>query len=156
MVSDMMLDSRYFPLDTILEEWQRESKLDPANLDRQSLDIPQLHAKYLKYHYRIQGQYRRTKSQYKESEQIAYKYYSGRMSMDELKELDLRPFPHKVLKNDLARYIENDEKVSKYRMIMSQLEDDIKMMESIIDSINRRSFQIKNYIDYMKFSNGMI
>ena len=63
---------------------------------------------------------------------------------------------HKVLKNDLARYIENDEKVSKYRKRMSQLEDDVKIMESIIDSINRRSFQIKNYIDYMKFSNGMI
>jgi len=61
-----------------------------------------------------------------------------------------------VLKNDLARYIGNDERVTKYRKRMNQLEDDIKIMESIIDSINRRSFQIKNYIDYMKFSNGMI
>ena len=140
-------------LDSILEDWEKESKLDPANLDKQSLDIPQLHAKYLKHHYRIQGEYRNAKSQYKEWEQVAYKYYSGRMSMDEL---NLKPFPHKVLKNDLARYIENDEKVSKYRKRMSQLEDDVKIMESIIDSINRRSFQIKNYIDYMKFSNGMI
>ena len=61
-----------------------------------------------------------------------------------------------MLKNDLARYIGNDERVTKYRKRMNQLEDDIKIMESIIDSINRRSFQIKNYIDYMKFSNGMI
>jgi|TARA_B100001013_G_C24433217_1_gene372611 hypothetical protein len=143
-------------LDSILEEWEKDSALDPSNLDKQSLDIPQLHAKYLKHHYKIQGEYRNAKDLYKEWEQVAYKYYSGRMSMDELKELNLKPFPHKVLKNDLARYIGNDEKVTKYRKRMNQLEDDIKIMESIIDSINRRSFQIKNYIDYMKFSNGMI
>ena len=35
--------------DEILDEWNQDGIIDPAHLDKESLNIPRLHAKYLRY-----------------------------------------------------------------------------------------------------------
>jgi len=35
-------------IDEIIEEWQKDAKIDDVELDTESLNVPMLHAKYLK------------------------------------------------------------------------------------------------------------
>ncbi len=65
------------------------------------------------------------------------------------------PFPYKVRdKEDLKLYLEADEKISKIRLKIDYYDTMLKYLEEILKQISNRTYQIKNAIEWRRFTAG--
>lgn len=141
-------------IDDIVTNWQNDSALDPTDVGNASLHIAKLHAKYLRFLTEERLLLKKLRIQYKEMHRTKYEYYSGTLSEDDLRQNGWQPFLQKVLKTDIPMYIESDQDMVKLSLKIGLQEEKVDVLDSIIKSINNRGFQIKNYIDWTKFTNG--
>ena len=82
-----------------------------------------------------------------------WEYYGGKA---DAKIYVTKPFDLKVLKNDLAMYISSDEEIIQLMDKIGYLEIVIKYLEGIIKSIDNRSWDVRNAIEWKKFEAGMV
>ena len=61
----------------------------------------------------------------------------------------------KVLNKDISSYVERDDAVIAVKNKKETQELKVEMITEFLKSINQRSFNIKNYIEFNKFKNGM-
>lgn len=138
-------------LEDIMAQVEADSNIDHADLDRESLKIPQLHGKY----YKIFIEELRFLKSYERDYNILKKdrteYYLGKSSDDIYKE---DPLDFKIIKQDLDLYLDADDKLSTIKAKRDMQKAKVEMVESFIKSLNNRGFQIKNAIDFLKFKNG--
>lgn len=137
--------------DEIEKMWEKDSKLEKAELIQHSLDIDYVHAKYLKVYRACKEQYVRLNALYNQAVFDARKYYSGKAEPDVYKS---DPFDEKVLRTDLDKYIMVDDKVVKASAALEKSKLKIELVESILKQISYRSLNIKNLIEYIKFLSG--
>jgi hypothetical protein len=78
-------------------------------------------------------------------------YYSGKAEPDVYKE---NPFDHKVLKPDIDKYMDADEDLIKSVSKIDYYQTMLSYLESILKTILNRTYQIKNAIEYMRFTAG--
>lgn len=145
-------------IETILEVWTKEdSKIDDTELAMESINIPMLHGKYLKYYHEYKSSFNKLKIKSDKLKQILKEYYRGDLNNPEdLKIIGREPYPKTVLRQELYDYVENDEEYIKLKNKLTQLEEAIEILEQILKSINVRNFAIKNAIDFLKFTNGVV
>lgn len=146
-VSDMKLE-------TIQEEWKKDSVIDEMNISEESLKVPQLHSKYYEMYIREYQLLVKMKSAHKLHEKLKSEYYSGELDLETLKEKGWEPFPKRILKSDLQNYLDTDRELIVENIKISDQKMKVDFLESIIKSLNSRGFHIKNYIDYMRFTSG--
>ena len=141
-------------LDDIIEEWQKDAKIDDVELDTEALNVPLLHAKYLKMYAQEKVKLKKYKMDYKTLRKVLSEYYRGELNHpDDLEELGRDPWPKAVLKQDIPQYIEGDDDMIKLVGKMVYQEEVVSLLEDILKSINNRGFQIKNAIDWRKLTN---
>lgn len=125
---------------------EKDMKLDNTNLDIESLKIPELQHKYLKFFSNYNLLVKQTETDYKTLYRQKWEYYSGK---------DVKPFPTKVLKQDLSVYLDADEELNGAKNKMEYYKNILLYIEGILKSLNNRGFQIKNAIDWKKFCEGL-
>ena len=141
-------------LEDIQELWRKDSEINYTELGTESIRIPQIHDKYLKIftdeRIRLQG------VEFELSKLVRTKteYYSGKMSQEELERHGWEQYLGRLLKNEIANYIESDDDVIKLKQQLVILQEKITYLDSVIRMINNRGFQIKNALDWLKFSHG--
>lgn len=143
-------------LDEILENWSTDAKLDSTELGVESLNIPTLHSKYLKIYFHERQRLKGYQFQLKDVYLRKFEYYNGRLSREELEEYNLEPFVKKLMKNEIDTYIDADKDVASVRMKIVAQEEKIDLLEEIIKNINQRNYQIKNAIEWGRFTQGAI
>lgn len=141
-------------IDEILEMWKKDSELDPVDLANHSLETVKLHAKYLRMMSNERVLLKGLRHQYKQLLRLKYEYYTGTISHEDLSENEWKPFQLKILKQDVNMYIDADDDVVKLSLKIGIQEEKVEALENIIKAINNRGFQIKNYIDFMRFTHG--
>lgn len=134
--------------------WEKDASIDRSELGEESLRIPQLHAKYFKMYSNERSEMRKWESAYKLLLKQKYEYYNGTISEEELRQNGWEPFLLKILKTDIPMYIDADADIVKARSFMSQQQDKIDFLESVIKNLPSRGYQIKAAIDWEKFRNG--
>ena len=141
-------------LEDIQELWHRDSEIDYTELGTESIRIPQIHDKYLKIF--IDERIRLKGVEFELSKIVRTKteYYSGKMSQEELERHGWEQYLGRLLKNEIANYIESDDDVIKLKQQLVILQEKITYLDSVIKMINNRGFQIKNALDWLKFSHG--
>ena len=100
---------------------------------------------------------RKTESDYLNCRRKKYRYYRGEMTQAELEEENWSQWQgNKPLKNEMDEFLTVDadlvilqDKVEYFKTVLYQL-------EQIIRSINSRGWDIKNAIEWQKFTNGMM
>ena len=92
---------------------------------------------------------------FKEMERNKFEYYSGKMSGEDLKEQGWDQFDHKLLKQDIPRYLESDRELIKMLLRIDYQKEKVETVKSIMSNINGRSFYINNAITWQKFLNGI-
>ena len=92
---------------------------------------------------------------FKEMERNKFEYYSGKMSVEDLKEREWEQFDHKLLKQDIPRYLESDRELITMLLKIDYQKEKVETLKSIMSSINGRSFYINNAITWQKFLNGI-
>ena len=133
--------------------WSEDSKIDPDNLHTESLNIPVLHAKYFDLYNNLNLLRKKAEQQRKNIRHQRYEYYSGKADPDVYIE---NPFPKKIRDKDtMAKYLDADEKLSGLSLKIDYYETMMKYLEEILKQVTNRTYQIKNSIDFMRFSSGM-
>lgn len=138
-------------LDEIQLLWETDSTIDPDNLHEESIKIPSLHAKYYKIYNNIILLKKIEENKYKILKKEKWMYYSGKSDPEIYKE---NPFDHKVLKADIDKYMDADNDLIKSLSKIDYYETMLNYLESILKTILNRTYQIKNSIEFMRFTAG--
>lgn len=138
-------------LDEIQESWAEDSKLDPDNLHNESIKIPSLHSKYYNIYNNIVLLKKMEENKYKILKKKKWLYYTGKAEPDVYKE---NPFDHKVLKPDIDKYMDADEDIMRLVSKIEYYQTMLSFIDSILKTILNRTYQIKNAIEFMRFTAG--
>jgi hypothetical protein len=140
-------------LPTLQEMWEKDSKIDIDNLHTESLNIPVLHAKYYDIFNNLMLLRKKAEQQKKNIRHERYEYYSGKADPDVyIKD----PFPKKIRDKDtMTKYLDADERLSTVSMKIEYYDVMLRYIEEILKQIGNRTYQIKNSIEFMRFSSGL-
>lgn len=142
-------------LEEIHAEWAKDSKINPTDLANESLNTPKLHGKYLQI---LSGERLKLKKLKEERKALILsktEYFMGRLDKEELEQRGWEPFRLKLLKQDVPSYLEADRDMIRLNLTIGMQEEKVDVLADIIKTIGNRGFQIKNYIDWKKFENGL-
>ncbi len=138
-------------IDEIQKLWEKDSIIDQDNLHTESTKIPQLHSKYYKIYNNIVLLKKLEENKLKVLKKDKWLYYSGKSDPEVYKE---NPFDHKVLKPDLEKYMDSDPDIIKITSKIDYYQIIINYLDSILKTILNRTYQIKNAIEFMRFTAG--
>ena len=142
-------------IEEIISMWQQDSKIDETELSRESLNIPYLHGKYLKYFSDERLKLRSFKLKQKSLRQKLLDYYRGDLNNPEdLAEINREPYPYKRLKQDVINYVDSDSEMIDLNVKIAYQAEMVDVLEEIIKSINTRGYVIKNSLDFLRFTSG--
>jgi hypothetical protein len=132
-------------LETLNEMWAKDAPLDDEKLDNDSLSIPKLHAKYLRLYNNFVTLRDQAELDVKRTYRDRWEYYTGKSE---------KPFPVKLIKTDVAIYLEADQEYQKSVLKAKYLNQMVEAIKTILSAINNRSFHIKNAVEFAKFLKG--
>lgn len=139
-------------LEDIQSMWEKDSVIDPDNLHEESLKISQLHCKYYTIYNTIILLKEKARESFNRVRLERYNFYTGKADPEVYIN---EPFPYKVRdKEALQRYMDADERINKIDLKIRYYDVMLKFLEDIIKTISNRSYQIKNSIEFMKFTAG--
>jgi hypothetical protein len=142
-----------FDLDAIQKMWEKDSKMDIDNLHTESLNIPILHAKYFDMYNNILLLRKKAEQSKKNVRHERYEYYSGKSDPEVYIE---NPFPKKIRDKDtLQKYLDADERLSQITLKVEYYDVMLNYIENILKMISNRTYQIKNAVEFMRFSTGL-
>ena len=140
-------------LETLQGMWNEDSKIDPDNLHTESLNIPVLHSKYYDIYNTLMLLRKKAEQQRKNIRHERYEYFSGK-SDPEVYIND--PFPKKIRdKETMQKYLDADTKLSGVSLKIEYYEVMLRFIEEILKQITNRTYQIKNALEFMRFSSGL-
>ena len=90
-------------------------------------------------------------NKYKILKKKKWLYYTGKAEPDVYKE---NPFDHKVLKPDIDKYMDADEDIMRLVSKIEYYQTMLSFIDSILKTILNRTYQIKNAIEFMRFTAG--
>jgi hypothetical protein len=141
-------------IDDLLEMWRQDCDIDKTEPDRELLNIPKLHSKYLN----ILSQHRMLSKQaefkYNKMKKLKWEYYTGKLDDDQLKQYGWEPFPY-ILKSDLSTYLESDEDLNKHVASKAVHDEIVELCTTILKELNSRTFQLRDFISWQKFIQGI-
>ena len=140
-------------LPTLQQMWEKDSKIDIDNLHTESLNIPVLHSKYYDIYNNLMLLRTKAEQQKKNVRHERYEYYSGKADPDVYIQ---NPFPKKIRdKETMTKYLDADERLSSVSMKIEYYNVMLRYIEEILKQITNRTYQIKNSIEFMRFSSGL-
>ncbi len=142
-------------LDELSQEWIQDAKIDTTELGVASLKIPELHSKYLKIYFDERRKLKALEFQSKELSLKKYEYYNGKLSQEELDELNWEPFAKRLMKNEVDMYLDSDKDIIQNNIRIINQKEKLAFLEEVLKNINQRNFQIKNAIEWKKFTQGV-
>jgi len=142
-------------LDQMMEEWRLDATVDSTELGIASLKIPELHSKYLKIYFDERRKLKALEFQSKDLSLKKYEYYNGKLSQEELDELNWEPFVKRLMKNEVDMYLDSDKDIIQNNVRIINQKEKLAFLEEVIKNLNQRNFQIKNAIEWKKFTQGV-
>ena len=141
-------------LDELLEMWAKDSVIDRTEPGKELTNIPQLHSKYLNILSRHRLLAKEAEFKYNKMKKVKWEYYTGKMDDESLKQYGWDPFPF-VLKSEITTYFDSDEDLN--RLVASKMLHDeiVDVCQSILKELNNRTWELRSYIDWEKFVQGV-
>ena len=144
-------------LSDIQDMWKKDCQIDDIELDRSSLQVPILHAKYseiLANQKLIQIRY---ENQLKDLQKDKWLWYSGKLSQEEIQEKnwDYDPFGGlTILKSDYDKFFGADKDIQKAVEKMEYCKVVVEYLQDIVSQLTWRHQTIKNIIEWRRFMAG--
>jgi hypothetical protein len=140
-------------LEQVLKHWEKDVQIDQTEPGKELLKIPVLHNKYLSILTKHKIASKKAHFDYLRVRKVKIEYYSGRMSQEELEEHGWQPFSF-VLKSDINAYLEGDSDLIKMLEKKVYHEECVSVIESIMNELKQRTWQLRDYISWEKFIGG--
>jgi hypothetical protein len=141
-------------LEEIFEEWSKDSNIDRTELGAESLKIAKLHVKYYKMFSNERLILKKMDSEHKVLYKNKCEWFNGTMDKETLKDLGWQPVYLKIMKSELPMYVDADQDIINSNLRLSIQQEKVNILESIIKSLQGRSFNIRAAIDWAKFQTG--
>tara|TARA_Y100001972_G_scaffold113065_1_gene147403 strand:- start:1200 stop:1646 length:447 start_codon:yes stop_codon:yes gene_type:complete len=145
-------------LEDILEMWKKDSVIDEMNLDETSRQSAKLHGKYLELLSVHRIRLKKAELDFKVLLKDKWLHYNGKMSKEEM---DSRGWDYDplggltVLKGDMDYYYDSDPIIQKAQTKIKYLEEVVDTLKEILENIKWRHQNIKNMIEWRKFTSGI-
>lgn len=137
--------------------WEQDSKIDETNLGKEATRIPLLHAKYLNFLSTTKLSLRKSEANYAILRRKKFRYYRGEMSYTELAEEGWEQWQGtKPLKNEMDEFLSTDTDLIQLQDKVEYFKTVIFYLEQVIRSLNSRTWDIKNHIEWIKWTNGSL
>jgi len=144
-------------LNSVLEMWKEDCKIEEFKLDETSRHTPSLHAKYLEIRSLTKLKMQETELEQKTLLKNKWLYYNGKMDQETIQSLgwDFDPFDGlKVLKGDMDYYYDADTDIQKSEAKIAYYKTMLDTLDEIINNLKWRHSTIKNMIDWRRFEAG--
>ena len=141
-------------LDDVLKMWTEDSNIDRTEPGKALIDIPKLHSKYLNILSQHRLLVKDAEFKYNRMKKLKWEYYTGKLDDDDLKKHGWEPFPF-TLKSDITTYLDADEDINKYLASKMLHEEIVDVCNAILKELNSRTFQLRSFIDWEKFIQGI-
>ena len=144
-------------LDEIKAEWKKDVEIDDIELDKSSLDVPKLHAKYSELLTNNIISLKNLQFKYQILRKDKWLWFNGKLDDDRIKELGWNPDPFdglKIMKNDMNVFFDADPDLQKIRAQIEYLTEVVDFIKRCMDNITWRHQTIKNTIEWRKFMAG--
>ena len=132
---------------------EKDLKINDTELDLESLKTPQLHNKWMKFHNQYTNLLKKTEQDRDRLWREKWEYYTGKADPSVYQ---VKPFNIKLLKPDVDKYIKADDEMIKLEQKVTYIQSVVDYLDKTIRIISNRGFQIKNAIDWKKFTSGVI
>jgi hypothetical protein len=145
-------------LQQILEMWKTDSVIDEMNLDETSRDSAKLHGKYLEILSVNRMKLKKAELEFKVLLKDKWMHYNGKMSKEEIdkKGWDYDPLNGlTVLKGDMDYYYDSDPIIQEAQAKIEYLKEVCDTTKEILENIKWRHQNIKNMIEWRKFTSGI-
>ena len=141
-------------LEDLLEEWRKDSDIDRTEPGKALLNIPKLHSKYLNILSKHRLLAKEAEFKYNKWKKLKWEYYTGKFDDYDLEKYGWKPFPF-VLKTDITTYLDSDEDLNKYLAAKAVHDEIVDLCGAILKELNSRTYQIRSFIDWEKFIQGV-
>ena len=145
-------------LEDLIEMWKQDSEIDEMNLDDASRQSASLHSKYLELLSINKLKKKKLEMNFQTLLKDKWLWYNGKMSKAEMdqKGWDYDPMNGlKVLKGDMDRFYNSDPDIQKAQAMIDYYKLMIETLEEIMGNIRWRHQNIKNMIEWRKFTSGV-
>lgn len=137
--------------------WTEDCKIDELNLGRESTKTPELHSKYLAHMSQVRLQLRKSEAALLKLRRIKSQYFRGELSKFDLDALGWEQYlGPKPLKTDMNEMLDADDDVIEQTNKVEYIRTLADYVERIMRSLNSRTWDIKNSIEWTKFTNGLM
>lgn len=142
-------------IDDLMDMWSNDSVIDETEPARALVKTPTLHSKYLRIMSHHNLIVKKLMSDYNELRRMKWEYYTGDLNNPEdLEKYNLEPMTKKVLRADIPFYIESDRELNAILLKKVMHEEIVEFCKAILKELNNRTWQIKSFIDWEKYTNG--
>ena len=144
-------------LDELKAEWEKDCEIDDIELDKSSLEVPKLHAKYQDYLTSKLLVLKQHQMKYDDLLKDKWLWYNGKMDAERINELGWSHDPFdglKIMKNDTQVFYNADKDLQTLKAKIEYLKICIDFLKECMQNITWRHQTIKNTIDWRKFMAG--
>ena len=145
-------------LEDLIEMWKQDSVIDELNLDDASRQSAALHSKYLELLSITKLKKKKLEMDYQLLLKNKWLWYNGKMTKQQMDILGWGYDPLnglKVLKGDMDHFYNADPDIQAQQAKIDYYKLMIETLEEIMTSIRWRHTNIKNMIEWRKFTSGM-
>lgn len=139
----------------LMQEWEKDCKVDQTQLSHAMASHPMLHSKYLTLLQTFKVSMRKHIMKYQKMKVTKQRYYNGELTKEELDSFGWQQYLFKrPLKSEMESLLDGD---SDLQMIQEQtvyLEMLVQSTESIMRELNSRVYLFKSIVEYQKFLSG--
>ena len=136
-------------LEKIMSMWEEDAHIDDKDLDNESLNIPNVHQKYLDIYSKEKRIIRDLETHWKVVFQERWEAVISKNG--KAPDHNIR-----ISKTELERhYVAADSVLQKAEYIMNEQKSKVDYLKSVLSMIENRSFHINNAINWRKFVAGL-
>jgi hypothetical protein len=146
-------------LDDILGMWETDCLIDEVHLDETSINCARLHSKYLGLHAAAKLTLKRRMVALDQVRKDKWLYFNGKMTKEEM---DAKNWPYdpwngmrQPLKGDMEMFYDVDPDLVKATALVDYQKTIVETLQEIMDNIRWRHTNIKNIIEFRKFTAGV-
>jgi hypothetical protein len=142
-------------IETLMKEWTEDSRVDPTSIDVELLKISHLHGKYLNIMAHHRHVVRKLEKDYKDLKNLKDDYFHGHLNDPTiLEQYGWEPMQHVHSNPKILRMLENDPDLTKILLRKVAHEEIVFYCETVMKSLNNRSWDLKTYVEYLKYTKG--
>ena len=141
-------------LEEIIKSWEKDCIIDRTELGDESIGIAKLHFKYHRFLSNERMILLKLQSQLKELKLTKQIFYTEGPSKEQIDAGWELPPRGKILKAEVKDYLEGDKDIIALSLKIGLQQEKVELLLSIMNHLDKRGYQIKTAVDWIKFVGG--